>query len=235
MAWALWGVAELLGRGRAWMPALVAAPLLALLGWRAWAIGFLPLTNKYESFVGFATVIVLVASLRYARQGRAGKAVLGLVGFGFLATSRAFDDALRYPSPLLYTAWYLAHVPLSFGGYAYFLAAAGDGLDYLAGSTSRGAFFERQEANLRVGLLLFSGAMIFGGVWGVVSWGAYFLWDPKVIWSLISWLFFATMVHTRYWPLRSARLRVALGLLGLVVIAITFVGTSFMTGSIHAF
>ena len=27
--------------------------------------------------------------------------------------------------------------------------------------------------------------MVAGGLWGVGAWGAYFLWDPKVIGSVI--------------------------------------------------
>lgn len=226
---------ELVGRGRRAIPTLGAALLLALMAWRGAQIAFVPFTNKYESFVGFGAILLAVLAARYPALGRPGRVLLGVGAIAFLGTSTAFDAAIHYPSPLLVTVWYLAHVPLAFLAYALWLAAAGDGLDYALGAANAGDFRVRQESNVRWGLAAFSLAMIFGAVWGVVSWGAYFLWDAKILWSLAAWVYFATFAHLRYWPVPAGGGRVAIGLIGLVVVLVTFVGTSFMTGSIHAF
>ncbi len=231
----LWLILEVLGRSRRALPAAACALIVALLAWRGLQIGFVPLTNKFESFVGFTATLTAVATWRFEASERPGRLLLAVLAAVFGGTTLAFDPTLSYPSPLLYTGWYLAHVPLSFAGYGLFIAAAGDGLDHWAGHTSPERFGQRQEANVRTGLLLFSAAMIFGSVWGVVSWGAWFLWDAKVIWSLLSWFWFATFAHLRYWPIAPGPVRIAFGLVGLVVVGITYVGTSFMTGSIHSF
>ena len=130
--------------------------------------------------------------------------------------------------------WYAIHVPLSFLAYAFWVVGAADGADFLA-TGDAAALLARQDENHRVGLGLFSLSLVFGSIWGIVSWGAYFLWDAKIVWSLAAWLFFATLLHLKYWPLRSAVIRAGLGLLGLVVVLIAYVGTSFMSGSIHSF
>lgn len=233
-----WLLAEAAGRGRR---ALVLAPLAALLALQAWRglqIDFLPLTNKYEAFLGFAAALLVVAAWRYGESGRWGRVLLALVSAVFIGTTLAFDAAITYPSPLLVTGWYAVHVPLSFLAYAAWVAGAADGVDFLAGrdrDPEGTTLLRRQEANARAGLLLFSLAMVMGGIWGLLSWGAYFLWDAKIVWSLAAWLYFATLLHLKYWPLRSPVLRAWLGLLGLVVVLVTYVGTSFMAGSIHAF
>lgn len=230
-----WLTLELLGRGHRALPALALGVLLVLLAERGWHIRFVPLTNKYESFVGFGATLLAVGSVRHDVLGRPGRVLLAAMAAVFLSVALGFDRALHYPSPLLVTLWYPAHVPLSFLGYALWVAAGADGLDYAVGAASAGEFRARQESNVRWGLAFFSLAMIFGAVWGVVSWGAYFLWDAKVLWSLASWVYFATFAHVRYWPLPAGWGRVALGAIGVAIVLGTYVGTSFMTGSIHAF
>lgn len=232
---ALWLVLELAGRGRRAVPVVALGALLVLLAWRGWQIQFVPLTNKYESFVGFSATLLGVGAVRHGAIGRPGRVVMAALATAFLAATLAFDTALHYPSPLLVTVWYPAHVPLSFVGYALWFAAAADGLDHVLGVTDASELRVRQEWNVRWGLAFFSLAMIFGSIWGIVSWGAYFLWDAKILWSLASWVYFATFAHLRYWPAPPARWRVALGALGFVLVLGTYVGTSFMTGSIHAF
>ncbi len=231
----VWLMAEALGKGHRGLPVAASTALTALLMWRAWQIAFLPLTNKYESFLGMSLAVLVVSAVRYHTLRRAGRLLLGLATLGFLSATLYFDASVNYPSPLLYTAWYLTHVPISFAAYAFWLVAAANGLDHLTGSFDAGELRLHQEPNVLDGLMLFSAAMIFGGIWGVVSWGAYFLWDAKVIWSVISWLYFTAFAHLRYWPVVSGRVRAAFGLLGVAVIFITYIGTSFMTGSIHAF
>jgi len=80
--------------------------------------------------------------------------------------------------------------------------------------------------------------MVFGGIWGVVAWGAFFLWDPKVIWSVVLWFHFASFIHVRLTPSLMARewVRPALASVGLVWVFVAYVGTSFFFGaSSHAF
>lgn len=227
--------AELSRRGKRWLTITPLLPLLALLLWRGVDVRFVPLTNKYESFLGFAAALLGVAALRHARLGWAGRALLGVVAAGFLGAALGFERALHYPSPLLITTWYALHVPLSFVGYALWIGAAGDGLDGLAGLSTEEQAARRQDRSMNLGLAFFSAAMIFGSVWGVVSWGVYFLWDAKILWSLALWLYFATLVHLRYWPLNGRSARATLGAIGLLATLFTYVGTSFMKGSIHSF
>ncbi len=231
----VWIALESVGRGHRAVPALGLGVLFVLLAARGWQIDFVPLTNKYESFVGFAATLLAVGVIRHGVLARPGRVVLAGTSAVFLAVALGFDSALHYPSPLLVTFWYPAHVPLSFLAYALWIAAGADGLDYAVGAVPAGDFRTRQESNVRWGLALFSLSMIFGAVWGVVSWGAYFLWDAKILWSLASLVYFATFAHVRYWPLPAGPGRVALGGIGVAIVLGTYVGTSFMTGSIHGF
>jgi hypothetical protein len=37
-----------------------------------------------------------------------------------------------------------------------------------------------------------------GAWWGKLAWGDYWNWDPKELWSLVSWLMFLGYFHFRY-------------------------------------
>lgn len=223
-------------------PRLARWPLLAgvalQLGWAAWRgalIEFLPLTNKTESFAAAALATGLVAVVAF-RPSRAYLLPLLLVLGAALAAALAFPQELHWPPPLMRTVWYPTHVPLSFLAYGTWVAAAAAGLAW---------FTDRDLAWLSLidrlalwGFALWSLSMICGGVWGVVAWGAWFLWDPKVVWSVILWFHSATFVHVRLTPSLMQRpwLRPALALLGFGLLFVAYVGTSFFFGKgSHAF
>lgn len=202
---------------------------------RAWALQFFPLTNKMESFAAasFALAAVILCAWRGVRLYLAP---LLAVTAAWLATALSFPGEVSYPPPLMQTVWYPLHVPVSFVAYGVWTAAAAAGLVW---------FRDRDDASIASvdrlalnGFALWSLGMICGGVWGVLAWGAYFLWDVKVIWSVILWFHYATFVHLRFAPPPWNRpaLRAALAVLGFVWVFVAYVGTSFLFGrSSHSF
>ncbi len=208
---------------------------LAWAGWRGVLIGYLPLTNKTESFAAAALAAGLVTAVAF-RPARAYLLPLLLVLGAALATALAFPQALHWPPPLMRTIWYPTHVPLSFLAYGAWTAAAAAGLAwFVEPDLSWLALIDRLAL---WGFALWSLSMICGGVWGVVAWGAWFLWDPKVVWSVILWFHSATFVHVRLTPSLASRpaLRPALAVLGFWLLFVAYVGTSFFFGKgSHAF
>jgi len=163
---------------------------------------------------------------------------LGLfaVGGTFYALTTLFPTALHEAPPLMRTVWYPLHVPASFLAYALWTSAAAAGLATLLGH--RGPSPRRaMEDHAFWGFAVFSLSMIFGGAWGYVAWGAWFLWDPKLVWSLVAWLFSGAFVHLKYWPAGNApRPKAWLALVGFLVVMVTYVGTSFLfRHSSHSF
>ncbi len=49
-----------------------------------------------------------------------------------------------------------------------------------------------------IGYPLFSlGGLFFAMIWAQIAWGRYWGWDPKEVWALITWLFYAALLHLR--------------------------------------
>jgi len=206
----------------------------AMLG-RGWAIGFFPLTNKLESFSAAAFALACVTVLTWRDVRLYVVPLLALVCTALL-TALSFSLDLSFPPPLMQTLWYPLHVPLSFFAYASWSAAAAAGLVWFRSRDP--AWLDRVDRLALTGFGLWSVSMIFGGVWGVVAWGAYFMWDVKVIWSVILWFHYASFIHVRLTPSLYSQpwVRPALAMVGFVWVLLAYVGTSFLFGrSRHAF
>ncbi len=246
LAWLLWTAAAAYGAallaaavqpGRAAraLVALGAAVHLAATVGRGLAIGFFPLTNKMESFSAAALATAIVAAIAW-RPARAYVLPLLAVLAAATAAAVALPGDLRWPPPLMRTIWYPLHVPLSFLAYASWAAAACAALAWWA--RPDGEWLALVDRLALWGLVLWSLAMVTGGVWGVVAWGAWFMWDPKVIWSVILWFHYAAFVHVKLTPSLQPRawVRPALAVAGFAFVLVAYVGTSFFFGrSTHAF
>ncbi len=218
-----------------WPLALGAGAHLGAMIARGLVIGYLPLTGKMESFSSAALAMALVAVVvwRPHRLYAIGLVTLTLALYGAAAS---YHLDLRYPVPPLITIWYPLHVPLSFVCYGLWAAAALAGATWFA---TRDPAWDRLVNRLALwGFGGWSLSMIFGGIWGVVAWGAYFLWDPKVIWSVILWFHYATLLHVRLTPSLRRRpwVQPTFALVGLLWIFVAYIGTSFLFGgSSHSF
>jgi cytochrome c-type biogenesis protein CcsB len=73
-----------------------------------------------------------------------------------------------------------------------------------------------------LGFPLLTLGLVLGSWWGKIAWGDYWNWDPKELWSLISWLIFLGYFHFRYmFGRRFPRVRSALIVAGLAAIILT--------------
>jgi ABC-type transport system involved in cytochrome c biogenesis permease subunit len=202
---------------------------------RGLAIGFFPLTNKMESFSAAALAVAVVTTVSWRDVRLYTVPLLALVCIAMF-TALSFPLDLNYPPPLMRTLWYPLHVPLSFFAYGNWAAAAAAALVWFRDRDS--AWLTRIDRLALNGFGLWSLSMIFGGFWGVVAWGAYFMWDVKIIWSVILWFHYASFIHLHLTPTLFPRpwVRPVLAIVGFVWVIVAYVGTSFFFGkSSHAF
>ena len=77
--------------------------------------------------------------------------------------------------------------------------------------------------------------IIAGGVWANEAWGSYWSWDPKETWALITWIVFATYLHSRLIKGWEGRKTAVLGSLGFFVIWICYLGVNFLGKGLHSY
>jgi cytochrome c-type biogenesis protein CcsB len=77
--------------------------------------------------------------------------------------------------------------------------------------------------------------IIAGAYWANKTWGAYWSWDPKEDWALITWLTYAAYLHmrlTRGWRGRRAAY---MAIIGFAVVLFTFFGVTYLLPGLHAY
>jgi ABC-type transport system involved in cytochrome c biogenesis permease subunit len=135
--------------------------------------------------------------------------------------------------PVLRTLWFELHVILSFLAYALFALGA------LFGILSLNAEKREDEQNqyraILLGYLLFSVAMIFGGIWAHLAWGTYWLWTPKELWTTIVWFFYSLYLHARLVKGWTGRPVAWLAITGFLIVMFTYVGVGLLMKSSHEF
>jgi len=140
-----------------------------------------------------------------------------------------------YPlPPVLRTLWFEIHVGLSFVSYAFFAVGFLGGLDYFLSGRSEEVLAAEYHANLW-GYILFSVAMIAGGIWAYYAWGTYWLWTPKELWTTIVWFYYSLYLHARIVQGWKDSTRAVLAMTGFAVVLFTYVGVGLLMKSSHSF
>ena len=77
--------------------------------------------------------------------------------------------------------------------------------------------------------------IISGAVWANEAWGAYWSWDPKENWALVTWLIFAIYLHARLIKGWTGKRIAVVGCLGFVIIWVCYLGVNFLGHGLHTY
>jgi len=85
------------------------------------------------------------------------------------------------------------------------------------------------------GFPLLTIGIIAGAVWANEAWGSYWSWDPKETWALITWLVFASYLHTRITKSLQGEIPALIASVGFVVVWICYLGVNFLGKGLHTY
>ena len=85
------------------------------------------------------------------------------------------------------------------------------------------------------GFLMLTVGIVSGAVWANEAWGSYWSWDPKETWALICWLVYAAYLHTRLSRGWQGRRPALVAVVGLVVIAVCYIGVNLLGIGLHSY
>jgi cytochrome c-type biogenesis protein CcsB len=77
--------------------------------------------------------------------------------------------------------------------------------------------------------------MIDGSIYAQIALGAYWQWDPKEVWSLVTWLFYAALLHERLTVGWRGKRAAVMSIICFSVLLFTFVGVSLWFKGYHNF
>jgi len=77
--------------------------------------------------------------------------------------------------------------------------------------------------------------IIAGAYWANRTWGAYWSWDPKEDWALITWLTYAGYLHMRLTRGWRGRRSAYFAIIGFGIVMFTFFGVTYLLPGLHAY
>lgn len=213
--------------------------------------GQLPITGMHQASSFFAWCILLIFFLLEYKYkiGIMASFVLPIV-FVIMLSSSVFPRGISPLTPELQSVWLPIHTFLAFLGNAAFAVAFGTGIMYLIQehnlkSKHLRGLFQRlpsiqklDEINYRLitfGFPLLTLAIITGAIWAESAWGTYWRWDPKEVWSLLTWFIYALILHVRFVAGWRGKKIAILSIVGFITVLFTFFGVNLLMKSIHEF
>ena len=213
------------------------------------ATGRMPAGNLHEalSIAGWAVAgVFLVVQLRFKLK------ILGIFAAPLvvliMAAASLVPAGPTQDATLFKNFWLVVHVTAIFIGEAAFALACGLGVLYLIQEntikTKRHRFFFRRLPSLELldstgyacivtGFTLLTVGLVTGFVYARSVWGHFWSWDPKEVWSAVSWILYAVLLHERLtvgWRWRRSAI---MAIIGFAVLVFTFLGVNLLLKGHH--
>lgn len=218
--------------------------LFAAIVVRSIKINFVAVTNTFESLVFFAAVITLVLFLyRVKTKTKAipfilfGGTIVSIIIIA-IASSPIAPKAIMPPVPALQSYWLVLHVTFSFIGESFFVVGFVSALLYIftKNEDKKKALDKTTVTSIAVGYPIFTaGALIFGAIWAEFAWGAYWSWDPKEVWALITFLTYTGYLHSRFIKKLRGNFSAYIAIAGFLFTIFTYFGVNFLLSGLHSY
>ncbi len=207
----------------------------------------IPAANMYESMLFLAWGVGLFAVIAYAVMRNR---VVVLNAAVMSALTMALTDLLpidRFIHPiapvLAGTPWLAIHVPIIMVGYAVLalgLVVAHMQIGFTIFAPARVEVIDRLYDLLYwymfVGSILLLAGILTGSMWAASSWGRYWGWDPKEVWSLVAFLCYMAILHAKVDKMIGQFLVAAISVAAFQTILMTYLGVNFvLTTGMHSY
>lgn len=213
--------------------------------------GHTPITSQHETVSFFAwSVACCYLSFRWRYTVKNLGTFVSVFAVLLMLVSAVASRDIVPLVPALQSWWLPVHASISIMANAFLALACIGAIMYLLQERELkkkrfGLFFSRlpslealDKLNhhcLTIGFLLLTLGIITGSIWAKQAWGAYWHWDPKETWSLITWFLYASLVHQRFtvgWRGRRAAIMTVVAFLSVLF---TFWGVTYLLEGVHSY
>ena len=218
---------------------------------RYFQAGHTPLTSNHEAVSFFAlTLTWAFLSFRWRFQVKNFGTFVTLLVTALMIVSAFSSHEIHELPPALKSNWLPIHASIAIMANAFLGLAFCGGVMYLLQEREIkkrrfGMFFSRlpslealdnlNQHCLAIGFPLLTLGIITGSIWAKQAWGAYWHWDPKETWSLITWFLYAALLHFRFTMGWRGRRAAIMAIIGFLSTLFTLWGVSYFLGGVHSY
>lgn len=219
----------------------------------------LPLTTFYEFSLCFVIGIVgafAIAAIKWDLRW-AGPVVIALALSGLWVARANYHPVEDHLMVALRSPWRNIHIGTAILAYGPMALAAVTGsgamfrfLTARGRAELAGAPAEREEASPRLvppadkledltyklisfGFVWLTALIVTGAVWAQEAWSRWWGWDPKEVWSLITWVIYLVYLHMRLVRGWRGVGPSAFAVIGFVAVLFTYMGVNWLTRVLH--
>lgn len=226
---------------------LLAAALMLHTGfsvWRGLVAGRLPLANQFEFASGFAWATAIMGFVLYRKLKHEWTMAAAMPAAFLVLSYAAFQPMeIKEIMPALRSTWFALHIGSAAFSYAAFAIAGGLGAAYLI-QVRKGK--QAEESRMKqmdylsyrmvcLGFLLLTVVILSGAIWAEQAWSAWWTWDPKETWALITWIIYAIYLHQRMRKNWQGKRMAWFAIIALVCVLFTFAGVNLLLPGLHSY
>ncbi|TDL97836.1 c-type cytochrome biogenesis protein CcsB [Macrococcus brunensis] len=87
-----------------------------------------------------------------------------------------------------------------------------------------------------IGFPLFAlGGLLFASIWAQIAWSRFWGWDPKEVWALVTFLFYAVFLHLRLGRGWEGKKSAWLAVVGLAIILFNVIAVNLIIAGLHSY
>jgi cytochrome c-type biogenesis protein CcsB len=218
---------------------------------RYFLTGHTPITSEHETtffFVWAMTWAYLSFRRRYTVKNF-GTFTSILISLLVIVSAVVSKDISPLP-PVLKSWWLPVHAGVTIIAYAFLGLAFVGGLMYLVQewelkSKRLGYFFSRlpsldalDQLNnhcLTTGFIFLTLGIVTGTIWARQAVGSYWRWDPKEIWTMITWFIYLIQFHQRITVGWRGKRAAIMAIIGFCSVIFTLWGVAYLLGGDHSY
>ncbi|TMR97347.1 cytochrome c biogenesis protein CcsA [Nonomuraea basaltis] len=225
---------------------------LAGLGWaanltaivtRGLAVDRWPWGNMYEFVVAicFAAVSAFLGTQLRHNVRFLGGFVMVTAALGLGLAVKVFYTAAGPVVPALNSYWIAIHVTAAIIASGLLTLAGVAGVLYLIRGDGLSRLPAREDLErvahraIVFAFPLWTFAVIAGALWADRAWGRYWGWDPKEVWSFITWVAYAAYLHARVTAGWRGRAATTVQLVAFACLLFNLIGVNIFISGLHSY
>ena len=204
----------------------------------------LPLSNQFEFSFAFAWGVALMLIILRSRLKADWLSVVAMPMALLILTYAALQPMeIRELMPALRSAWFGVHIGSAVLSYASFVIAGSIGLRYVLmqkkhREEDQKALRQMDYLSYRLvafGFLFLTIVILSGAIGAELAWSAFWTWDPKEVWALITWIIYAVYLHLRLRKKHSGVKMAWFLIIAVPVVFFTFAGVNTLLPGLHSY
>lgn len=204
----------------------------------------IPLSNQFEFSTAFAWgVAVLLMILRTRMKADWLNVIAMPMTFFILSYAALQPREITDLMPALRSGWFAFHIGSAVISYSAFIIAGCIGLRYilLSKKGNEDNTFRLQQMDwlsyrlVALGVLMLTVTILTGAIWAEQAWSAFWTWDPKEVWALITWIIYIVYLHLR---LRGKKQGIRMAwyvVIAVPIVLFTFAGVNTLMSGLHTY